>query len=113
MSDGTRPSRWYAFQNNYDYHKKLALIEGWLDEPHSTRPQLILAYAPEVDQEGHRTGPHSKKVEETLSLVDDFAHQIFLALEKRSLTDIVDVIFVSDHGMAETSHDRSKCHCFA
>lgn len=38
--------------------------------------------------------------------VDNFAASIHRSLRARNLTDIVDVIFVSDHGMAETANHR-------
>lgn len=63
-------------------------------------------YAPEVDQEGHRTGPHSHGVESELIEMDNFALDVMNELEKRNLTDVVDVIFLSDHGMTETHDER-------
>ena len=39
-----------------------------------------------------------------LGEVDQFAKDIHDSLEARNLTDIVDVVFVSDHGMTDTSH---------
>jgi predicted AlkP superfamily pyrophosphatase or phosphodiesterase len=36
--------------------------------------------------------------------VDVFARDLHDALKRRNLTEIVDVIFVSDHGMTDTSH---------
>ena len=36
--------------------------------------------------------------------MDQFAKDIHDSLEARNLTDIVDIVFVSDHGMADTSH---------
>lgn len=38
--------------------------------------------------------------------MDQFARDIHDSLEARNLTNIVDIIFVSDHGMADVS--RSK-----
>ena len=35
--------------------------------------------------------------------VDQFAKDIHDSLEARNLTDIVDIVFVSDHGMTDTS----------
>lgn len=40
----------------------------------------------------------------TLATVDVFARNLTQALGERNLTHIVDVIFVSDHGMVDTSH---------
>jgi predicted AlkP superfamily pyrophosphatase or phosphodiesterase len=33
-----------------------------------------------------------------------FAKDLHTELKSRNLTDIVDIIFVSDHGMTDTSH---------
>lgn len=74
--------------------------------PRLSRPQLITAYAPEVDQEGHRSGPASEGVEHQLIQMDNFAKGIYDLLEERNLTEIVDVIFVSDHGMTSTHNER-------
>lgn len=38
--------------------------------------------------------------------MDDFAKALDESLSKRRLTDIVDVIFVSDHGMTPTANER-------
>ena len=38
--------------------------------------------------------------------VDVFAKDLHTALKSRNLTEILDVIFVSDHGMTDTSHPR-------
>ena len=39
-----------------------------------------------------------------MKTVDLFAKDLHKALKTRNLTDIVDIVFVSDHGMADTSH---------
>jgi len=39
-----------------------------------------------------------------LKAVDLFAKDLHKALNTRNLTEIVDIVFVSDHGMADTSH---------
>ncbi|KAL8277172.1 hypothetical protein RQP46_010420 [Phenoliferia psychrophenolica] len=106
MADGTKPTLWYPFQNKYHYSRKVDKIASWLDQPRATRPNLITAYAPEVDQEGHRSGPHSHGVEGELKEMDDFAKEIWEVLAERNLTDVVDVVFVSDHGMTDTHNER-------
>ena len=39
-----------------------------------------------------------------LKQVDVFARDLHDEIEARNLTDIVDIVFVSDHGMTDTSH---------
>lgn len=104
MLDGTRPTYFVPFKNHYSYHKKVDKIAEWLDMPFSQRPHVIAAYAPEVDQEGHKEGPFG--VDETLHKMDQFAKEIKQVLAERNLLDIVDVLIVSDHGMADTHNER-------
>lgn len=52
----------------------------------------------QVDSHGHNGGPDSAEVDEALQTVDSFVGAVYKALDTRNLNDIVDVVFVSDHG---------------
>lgn len=97
--------------------RKVDRVLGFLDLPSpfdlenhvpgtTTRPQFIAAYVPNVDADGHRYGPNSTEIRSTISAVDSMLASLFAGLEARNLTDIVNVVIVSDHGMATTSIDR-------
>ncbi|KAH8081992.1 Phosphodiest-domain-containing protein [Cristinia sonorae] len=79
-------------------------IMSWIDMPIHERPQFIMAYEPSLDQAGHLKGPTSDLVNKVLGQVDQFAKDLHDSIEARNLTDIVDIVFVSDHGMTDTSH---------
>ncbi|KAJ3504776.1 hypothetical protein NLJ89_g7763 [Agrocybe chaxingu] len=98
------PTYFVPWKDKVPLGEKLDQILHWIDLPLHTRPQLIMAYEPSLDQAGHATGPYSKQVNETLVIVDRFAKDLHDSLEARNLTDIVDIVFVSDHGMTDTSH---------
>lgn len=70
------------------------------------RPQFIAFYVPNVDADGHLHGPNSTEIRTTINNVDTMLGDLFTGLKKRNLTDIVNVVVVSDHGMATTSIDR-------
>jgi predicted AlkP superfamily pyrophosphatase or phosphodiesterase len=70
------------------------------------RPQLIAAYVPNVDGDGHRYGPNSTEIRKTISSVDAMLGEILRGLQERNLTNIVNVVVVSDHGMASTDVSR-------
>ncbi|KAH9879383.1 hypothetical protein J1614_002823 [Plenodomus biglobosus] len=70
------------------------------------RPQLIAAYVPNVDAEGHRYGPNSTEIRSTIAEVDAMLGSILKGLHARNLTEIVNVVVVSDHGMATTDVSR-------
>ncbi|KAJ2917003.1 hypothetical protein MD484_g3388, partial [Candolleomyces efflorescens] len=101
---GGSPTYFVPWKDKVPMDDKLVQIMKWIDMPLDDRPQLILAYEPSLDQAGHSTGPYSRRVNETLVKVDTFAKNLHNALEARHLGSIVDIIFVSDHGMADTSH---------
>ncbi|KAL1639559.1 hypothetical protein SLS58_007758 [Diplodia intermedia] len=80
------------------------------DSPHALgdqpRPQFIAAYVPNVDSDGHKYGPNSTEIRGTITAVDTMLGNLFKGLEARNLTDIVNVVIVSDHGMATTDISR-------
>ncbi|KAI9046975.1 hypothetical protein LZ554_009050 [Drepanopeziza brunnea f. sp. 'monogermtubi'] len=80
--------------------------ENELAEVASMRPQLIAAYVPNVDADGHRFGPNSTEIMATIKDVDTMLEHLFQGLGARNLTDIVNVVVVSDHGMASTDVTR-------
>lgn len=95
--------------------RKVDRILSFLDKPgpedqgagfRDPRAQLIAAYVPNVDSNGHKFGPNSTEVNETISRVDDMLDSLFTGLEERNLTNIVNMVVVSDHGMATTDNTR-------
>lgn len=70
------------------------------------RPQLIAAYVPNVDGDGHRYGPNSTEIKKTIAEADAMLGDILKGLHERNLTTIVNVVVVSDHGMATTDISR-------
>lgn len=76
------------------------------DKTKTTRPQLIAAYVPVVDSDGHLHGPNSTEIRRTIADVDTMLDTLFSGLNQRNLSNIVNIIIVSDHGMATTSTQR-------
>ncbi|KAI6098123.1 nucleotide pyrophosphatase [Pisolithus sp. B1] len=101
-SSGFSPTYYVPWRDRVPLEEKLDQIFKWVDMDVEGRPDLIVAYEPSLDQAGHAHGPMSKEVNETLRSVDRFAHSLHHEVLARNLSDIADVIFVSDHGMADT-----------
>lgn len=99
----TYPVPWSA-PDEFPLERKLNQLMQWIDLPFDERPQLILAYVDSLDRDGHIYGPFSEEVNSTLKDIDSFAKNLTTMLEERHLTDIVDIIFVSDHGMVDTTN---------
>ncbi|KAJ7264439.1 alkaline-phosphatase-like protein [Mycena haematopus] len=103
-TSGASSTYFVPWKNKVPLAEKLDQLLRWIDLPFEERPQLLMAYEPSLDQAGHKAGPYSALVNKTLAQVDVFAKDLHTALKARNLTSIVDVVFVSDHGMTDTSH---------
>ena len=112
---GVEPAFLDKFNSKEPLPNKVDRILGLLDRPGTEdvsvqiadmRPQLIAAYVPNVDADGHRYGPNSTEILNTIANVDNMLENLFAGLEKRNLTNIVNVVVVSDHGMATTDVTR-------
>lgn len=77
------------------------------DDVQKLRPQFIATYVPNVDTAGHLYGPNSTEIRSVITDVDDMLAGILDGLEARNLTNIVNIVVVSDHGMATTSTSRT------
>ena len=96
--------------------RKVDSVLRWLDLPgdddvaatahHDLRPQFIAAYVPNVDSDGHLYGPNSTEIRATIADVDSMLTILVEGLLARNLTEIVNMVIVSDHGMATTSTKR-------
>ncbi|KAL8762305.1 MAG: hypothetical protein Q9184_001674 [Pyrenodesmia sp. 2 TL-2023] len=100
------------FNGTEDLTRKVDRILELLDTPIppdsaiTSRPQFIAAYVPVVDADGHKYGPNSTEIKATIMRVDTMLHNLFNGLDERNLTKIVNIVVVSDHGMATTSTNR-------
>ncbi|KAL8894489.1 MAG: hypothetical protein Q9207_008490 [Kuettlingeria erythrocarpa] len=100
------------FNGTEDLTRKVDRILELLDTPipadsaTTSRPQFIAAYVPVVDADGHKYGPNSTEIKVTIKRVDTMLHNLFNGLDERNLTKIVNIVVVSDHGMATTSTNR-------
>jgi predicted AlkP superfamily pyrophosphatase or phosphodiesterase len=112
---GVEPSFMDPYNGKELLSKKVDRILGLIDmpgqeDPHAhisdMRPQFIAAYVPNVDSDGHKFGPNSTEIRTTINNVDKMLDHLFAGLEERNLTQVVNVVIVSDHGMATTSTDR-------
>lgn len=95
---GIRPTYYYYYSEKIPIGERIAAVKKWLQLPPERRPHFISFYFPEVDHEGHDYGPDSKEVEEAVHFVDNSIGQLQAMLDSLALP--VNVIFLSDHGMA-------------
>jgi len=98
---GVRPTRWHLFDAQRPIPERVEIVLGWLSEPDITRPRLATLYFEHPDSAGHHYGPHSPEVRATMREVDAAIGTLLEGLEGRGLLDKLNIVIVSDHGMAE------------
>jgi predicted AlkP superfamily pyrophosphatase or phosphodiesterase len=67
---------------------------------------FVTLYFSDVDSAGHASGPHSQSVRDAVVRVDGHLGRLVAGLAKRRLGERVNLVLVSDHGMAEGNADR-------
>lgn len=109
------PSFYDKFNGSEVLSRKVDRVMEFLDFPgeesddgvEKLRPQFIATYVPNVDTAGHLYGPNSTEIRSVITYVDEMLAGILDGLEARNLTDIVNIVVVSDHGMSTTSTSRT------
>jgi predicted AlkP superfamily pyrophosphatase or phosphodiesterase len=97
---GVLPSHHYYYDGSVANETRVAKALEWLRLPPEQRPHLIMLYFSDVDDAGHRYGPDSPEVEAAVKRVDGVLGQLLDGVEKLPIADRVNLVLVSDHGMA-------------
>jgi predicted AlkP superfamily pyrophosphatase or phosphodiesterase len=97
---GKRPTFWEPYDGDVPNSKRVDTVLSWLDLPMVKRPTFIALYFSDVDTAGHDFSPDSGEVAEAIAAVDTAIGQLIQGLKSRGIYDKVNLIVVSDHGMA-------------
>lgn len=97
---GYRPDYWKPFDVNVTPDARVDQVLAWLDLPVSKRPSFLTLYFDAVDHAGHQHGPDSPQVNDKLRETDEALARLVRGLRQRKMFDHINLIVLSDHGMA-------------
>jgi predicted AlkP superfamily pyrophosphatase or phosphodiesterase len=97
---GTRPSIWRTYNGRVPPEMRVDKVLGWLDRPVNERPTMIAMYFSDTDDAGHEFGPDAEETRYAALNADRYVRQLVDGLASRGISDNVNIIVVSDHGMA-------------
>jgi predicted AlkP superfamily pyrophosphatase or phosphodiesterase len=97
---GKRLSYWKTYDEKIPNFERVDTALSWLDLPIDKRPTMIILYFGDVDTAGHNGGPDSEDVKQSIAKVDESLGRLVEGLKSREVFDQVNLILVSDHGMA-------------
>ncbi len=102
---GVRPSDWWPFSEALSNDRRIRAVVDWMRRPAESRPKLVTLYFDTVDTAGHFYGPApSDKLHDVIQAMDTGIG--FLRSELDALGQPVNLVIVSDHGMAEVGPER-------
>lgn len=108
---GERPSHYLAYDARYPDRKRIDQVIEWLKLPPAHRPHFITLYYSLVDHEGHLHGPDSDQVRDAVRHEDALMGELESRLNALHLP--IDLIILSDHGMARVEGDPIALDKFA
>ncbi|KAF1689239.1 ectonucleotide pyrophosphatase/phosphodiesterase [Pseudoxanthomonas koreensis] len=103
---GLHPQRWMPFDAAMPSQARADQVLAWLAEPAATRPRLVTLYFDAVDSAGHAHGPASAQVRAAIRETDAALGHLFDGLAALDLPGGIDIVVVSDHGMAAVAPDH-------
>jgi predicted AlkP superfamily pyrophosphatase or phosphodiesterase len=104
--DGIFSSYWQPYDAAMPADARVDHVLADLDRPAGERPTFITLYFEETDTAGHNAGPDAPQTRDAIVRDDSHVGRLTAGLRARGLLDQVNVVVVSDHGMAATAPDR-------
>ncbi len=104
--NGRHATYWYGFDASIPNEDRVDQVLEWIALPTSEQPQLITLYFEDVDQAAHDDAIGSRRVQSAIASVDAALGRLTAGIAHMGASDKVNIIIVSDHGMAERSPER-------
>ncbi|MDH3269018.1 MAG: ectonucleotide pyrophosphatase/phosphodiesterase [Ignavibacteria bacterium] len=101
------PTYFYKYEHSKPYKERVDGVIDWLQLSYEKRPHFITSYFDATDSYGHNFGPNSPEVNLAVAQLDSILGYLFQKLKEINLFDSTNIIVVSDHGMAETSIEKT------
>ncbi|BFM43755.1 ectonucleotide pyrophosphatase/phosphodiesterase [Flavobacterium sp. CFS9] len=105
-TDQKRPGIYKEYDNKIPYETRIDTVIKWLQLPEKQRPHFITLYFDEPDHTGHSFGPLSPENEKVIRRMDTLMGRLSSKLNQLSIGKQINLIIVSDHGMANISNDK-------
>jgi predicted AlkP superfamily pyrophosphatase or phosphodiesterase len=98
---GIRPTWYRMFDPAVPNAERVTQVLDWLSLPAERAPALIIVYFGDVDDAGHRYGPDAPETDSAIARVDSAVGAIMEGMRVRGLEERVNLLVMSDHGMAK------------
>ncbi|WP_213610090.1 ectonucleotide pyrophosphatase/phosphodiesterase [Pseudoalteromonas sp.] len=103
--NGMTPDYYYHYSKSGDYQDRVDQIIQWLSLPKAQRPRFVASYFSLVDSMGHKYGPDAVQTRDAVKQLDALMGQLHTRLNQ--LGQEINLVIVSDHGMAQVDPEKS------
>lgn len=103
---GRQASYWKIYDESISYSSRIDTVVKWLSYPPDKKPGFITLYFDEPDAVAHDYGPVSPQTREVVERLDSLIGVLRKKLSALPFAEKINLIVLSDHGMAETSSER-------
>ena len=103
---GVRPTWYKKYDGTVPNAERVRAVLEWLALPVGQAPRLINAYFSDADDFGHKYGPRAIETDSAIARLDSVVGAIMDGVTRLGLDATVNLVIVSDHGMAEIAPDR-------
>jgi hypothetical protein len=104
--EGVRPSTWMHYDEGMPNAARVDSVAAWLRRPDAVRPHLVTMYVSSIDKAGHDHGPVAPETDSAIVAADRILGRLLDSLAVSPVAGRVDLLVVSDHGMAPVSSGR-------
>lgn len=104
--NGFRPTLWIDYDGSIPDSVRIDSVMNWLDPAGDVQADFATLYFSFVDSRGHAFGPESSEVDQAVEEMDAILGDLMDQKNEVGLNNRLNIIIVSDHGMASTSSER-------
>lgn len=104
--NGVQSTKWIQFDGSVPEKIRIDSVMTWMDPGGSVQADFGSLYFSLVDGAGHDYGPNSPETDQAVQRADSLLGYLFEKMDDHNLTDGLNIIVTSDHGMAELSSER-------
>lgn len=104
--NGVRPTKWKEYDGSVPDSSRIDSITTWLDPAGDIKADFGTLYFSFVDSRGHAHGPNSTEQDEAVVEMDNLLGYLSAKLDEIGLSESINIVLTSDHGMAELSDKK-------
>jgi len=103
---GRLPTWSRTYDGRVPNRTRVQTVLEWLSQPAGTGPSFVSTYFSDVDDAGHAYGPNAPQTDSAIARVDSLVGALADGISTLGLKGSVNLVVVSDHGMAALAADR-------